>query len=158
VAGILQTRAHARLALRIHIWIGSPVGSIAMRASGPFDVKLTSLPAAPGIESANLGRMTLDKRFHGDLDASSLGEMLSAGDPGKGSAGYVAMERVIGVLQGRRGSFVLQHSASMNRGASTLSISVVPESGTDELTGLSGSMQIQIEQGKHFYVFDYDLT
>lgn len=129
-----------------------------MRASGPFEVKLTPQPAAPGIESANLGRMTLDKRFSGDLEASSLGEMLSAGDPGKGSAGYVAMERVTGTLQGRRGSFVLQHTATMNRGAPTLSISVVPDSGMDELAGLSGSKQIQIEQGKHFYVFDYDLT
>jgi hypothetical protein len=128
-----------------------------MRASGPFEVKLTPQPAAPGIESANLGRMTLDKHFSGDLEASSLGEMLSAGGGVQGSAGYVAMERVTGVLHGRRGSFVLQHTGSMNRGVPMLSISVVPDSGTDDLTGLSGSMQIQIEQGKHAYVFDYDL-
>lgn len=129
-----------------------------MRASGPFEVKLTPQAAAPGIESANLGRMTLDKHFSGDLEASSLGEMLSALGSEQGSAGYVAMERVTGVLQGRRGSFVLQHTGSMNRGAPTLSISVVPDSGTDDLKGLSGSMQIQIEQGRHSYIFDYDLT
>jgi len=128
-----------------------------MRANGPFEVKITPQPPAPGIETANLGRMTLDKRFSGELDATSLGEMLSAGDPSQGSAGYVAMERVTGLLQGRRGSFVLQHTATMNRGAPSLSISVVPDSGTEELVGLSGSMQIQIEQGKHFYNFDYSL-
>jgi hypothetical protein len=128
-----------------------------MRASGPFEVKLAPQPAAPGIEAANLGRMTLDKRFSGDLEAASLGEMLSAGGNVQGSAGYVAIERVTGTLHGKHGSFVLQHTGTMDRGAPSLSIHVVPDSGTDELTGLSGSMQIQIEQGKHFYTFDYSL-
>jgi hypothetical protein len=130
---------------------------MTMHASGTFDVKLTPQSAAPGIEAAQLGRQTIDKRFSGELEATSLGEMLSAGGNVQGSAGYVAIERVTGALQGKRGSFVLQHTGTMNRGVPSLSISVVPDSGTDELTGLSGSMHIQIEQGKHFYRFDYSL-
>ncbi|GLQ52691.1 DUF3224 domain-containing protein [Dyella flava] len=128
-----------------------------MHASGTFDVKLTPQSAASGIEAARLGRQTIDKRFSGELEATSLGEMLSAGGNVQGSAGYVAIERVTGVLQGKRGSFVLQHAGTMDRGVPALSISVVPDSGTDELTGLSGSMQIQIEQGRHVYHFDYRL-
>jgi hypothetical protein len=128
-----------------------------MQANGPFEVKLAPQPAAPGIEPANLGRMTIDKQFHGDLEATSLGEMLSAMGQVQGSAGYVAIERVIGTLHGRQGSFVLQHYGIMDRGAPQLTITVVPDSGTDALAGLSGSMQIQIEDGKHFYVFDYSL-
>jgi hypothetical protein len=130
---------------------------LIMQASGPFNVKLAPQPAAPGIEHANLGRQSIDKQFHGDLEASSLGEMLSAMGQVQGSAGYVAIERVIGTLHGKRGSFVLQHTGTMNRGVPQLSITVVPDSGTDELTGLTGSMQIQIEQGKHAYIFDYTL-
>ena len=128
-----------------------------MHASGTFDVKLTPQPAAPGIEAARLGRQIIDKRFSGELEATSLGEMLSAGGNVQGSAGYVAIERVTGVLQGKRGSFVLQHMGTMDRGVPSLSISVVPDSGTDELAGLNGSMQIQIEQGRHVYRFDYRL-
>jgi hypothetical protein len=128
-----------------------------MQANGPFEVKLTPQPAAPGIEPANLGRMTIDKQFHGDLEATSLGEMLSAMGQVQGSAGYVAIERVTGTLHGRQGSFVLQHYGIMDRGAPQLTIKVVPDSGTDALIGLSGTMQIQIEDGKHFYVFDYTL-
>jgi hypothetical protein len=130
---------------------------MAMHASGTFDVKLTPQSATPGIEAAQLGRQTIDKRFSGELEATSLGEMLSAGGNVQGSAGYVAIERVTGALQGKRGSFVLQHTGTMNRGVPSLSISVVPDSGTDELIGLSGSMQIQIEQGRHLYRFDYSL-
>jgi hypothetical protein len=125
-------------------------------ASGPFDVKLTPQPAEPDIDGG-LGRMALDKTFHGDLDATSKGTMLSAMTDVKGSAGYVALERVTGTLHGRRGSFVLQHSGTMDRGAPTLSVSVVPDSGTDELVGLSGTMAIVIAQGKHNYGFDYEL-
>ena len=128
-----------------------------MQANGPFDVKLTPQPAAPGIEPANLGRMTIDKQFHGDLQATSLGEMLSAMGQVQGSAGYVAIERVTGTLHGRQGSFVLQHYGIMDRGAPQLTITVVPDSGTDALAGLRGTMQIQIEDGKHSYVFDYTL-
>lgn len=129
-----------------------------MHASGTFDVKLAPQPAAPGIEAANLGRMTIDKRFHGDLDATSLGEMLSAGTPEGGSAGYVAIERVTGTLQGRAGSFVLMHFGLMDRGAPSLRVTVVPDSGTDELTGLRGELTIRIEQGQHEYGFEYTLA
>lgn len=128
-----------------------------MQAKGHFEVKLAPQPAAPGIEAADLGRMTLDKQFHGDLEASSLGEVLSAMGQVQGSAGYVAIERVTGTLHGRQGSFVLQHHGIMDRGAPQLSVTVVPDSGAEALTGLTGSLQIQIEQGRHFYVFDYAL-
>jgi Protein of unknown function (DUF3224) len=128
-----------------------------MQATGPFDVKLAPQSPAPGIESANLGRQTIDKQFHGDLEATSLGEMIATMGGVQGSAGYVAMERVTGVLHGKRGTFVLQHTGIMDRGAPSLVITVVPDSGTDALTGLTGTMTIQIEQGKHSYVFDYDL-
>ena len=125
-------------------------------ASGPFDVKLTPQPAEPDTDGG-LNRLALDKTFHGDLDATSKGTMLSAMTDVKGSAGYVALERVTGSLHGRRGSFVLQHSGTMDRGNPTLTISVVPDSGTDELVGLSGTMAIVIAQGKHNYGFDCEL-
>lgn len=128
-----------------------------MRANGTFEVKLAPQAAAPGIEQAGLGRMTIDKQFQGDLQATSLGEMLSAMGQVQGSAGYVAIERVTGTLHGKQGSFVLQHHGIMNRGVPQLSVSVVPDSGTEALTGLTGSLQIRIEQGQHFYVFDYEL-
>src|ERR1017187_3207657 len=127
-------------------------------ASGTFEVKLS--PQKPDNEvsaSANLGRLSIDKQFQGDLEATSKGEMLSAGTEVKGSAGYVAIERVTGALHGRRGSFVLQHSGTMNRGVPHLSITVVPDSGTEQLRGISGSLAIKIESGKHFYEFDYTL-
>jgi hypothetical protein len=128
------------------------------RATGPFDVKVT--PQKPDNEvsqAANLGRMTIDKQFHGDLEATSKGEMLSAMGEVKGSAGYVALERVSGTLAGRKGSFILQHSGTMDRGNPSLTISVVPDSGTDELKGLSGTMKIIIEGAKHSYDFGYSL-
>lgn len=127
-----------------------------MRATGTFDVKLLPL-ANDFAESAALGRMSIDKQFHGDLEAISQGQMLSFMSSVKGSAGYVAMERVTGKLSGRTGSFVLQHSATMDRGAPTLNVSVVPDSGTDELTGLTGKLQIIIADGKHAYEFEYSL-
>ena len=126
------------------------------KASGTFTVKLTALPF-DGVSSEMLGRRSIDKQFQGALDATSQGMMLSAGTATRGSAGYVAIEQVTGVLDGRRGSFVLQHHATMNRGAPSLSIVVVPDSGTDELTGLTGSMGITITDGKHFYDFEYTL-
>ena len=126
------------------------------RAAGPFDVKLIPQPADPATDGG-LGRMALDKTFRGDLDATSKGTMLAAGTAVKGSAGYVALERVTGALHGRRGSFVLQHSGTMDRGAPTLAITVVPDSGTDELAGLRGRMAIIIADGKHSYEFDYEL-
>ncbi|HEX8392364.1 MAG TPA: DUF3224 domain-containing protein [Longimicrobium sp.] len=120
---------------------------------GPFEVKLT--PQAD--EGSPVGRMLLDKQFHGDLQATSLGQMLAAMTPVTGSAAYVAIEQVTGSLNGRSGSFVLQHTGVMNRGAQSLTIHVVPDSGTGELEGLSGTMKIVIADGKHSYEFDYDL-
>jgi len=106
-------------------------------------------------EGATLGRMSIDKQFHGGLEASSTGEMLSAITSVKGSAGYVAIERVTGTLAGRNGTYTLQHSGAMTRGAQQLTITVVPDSGTG---GLTGRMAIRIETGgKHFYGFDYEL-
>ena len=125
--------------------------------TGRFDVKLTPQTASPGIEAAKLGRQTLDKQFHGDLNAHSLGEMLAAGTEVKGSAGYVAIERVTGTLLGKKGSFVLMHTGTMNRGQAQLTVQVVPDSGTDELTGLNGHMDIQIGSGQHLYTFDFSL-
>jgi len=128
-----------------------------MNARGPFEVKLAPQPLSYDAGGAMLARMTLDKQFHGDLEATSSGEMLSAGSA-VGSGAYVAIERVTGTLAGRRGSFILQHSATMNRGVPSLSITVVPDSGTDELTGLTGAMNIVIEAGKHSYDFEYALA
>jgi hypothetical protein len=129
-------------------------GNAAMQAKGPFEVKLAPQPDA----GDGLGRMSLDKQFHGDLEATSRGQMLSVMGEIKGSAGYVAMERVNGVLGGRKGTFALQHGGTMNRGTPSLSITVVPDSGTGELAGLAGRMDIRIEpDGKHFYDFEYTL-
>ncbi|HEV7492005.1 MAG TPA: DUF3224 domain-containing protein [Rhodanobacteraceae bacterium] len=129
-------------------------------AAGPFDVNLGPQPLAlkDDGEGATRARMSLDKRYHGDLDAISKGEMLSAMTGTEGSAGYVAIEKVSGTLGGRKGTFVLQHNATMTRGTPFLNIIVVPDSGTGELAGLTGSMKIDIaEGGKHFYAFDYRL-
>jgi len=101
--------------------------------------------------------MSIDKQFHGDLEATSKGEMLSAMTDTKGSAGYVAIERVTGKLQGRSGSFVLQHTGTMTRGEPQLTITVVPDSGSGQLVGLTGKMTIKITDGKHFYDFEYTL-
>jgi hypothetical protein len=122
------------------------------RAAGSFQVTLT-----PQDSDGMLARMSLVKTFHGDLEGSSSGQMLSAGTAVKGSAGYVAIERVEGILEGRRGSFVLQHSGTMTRGAPALIISVVPDSGTGELAGLAGTMAIIIANGAHSYEFEYTL-
>ncbi len=126
------------------------------RASGTFEVKL--VPQDDKSEDATLGRMTIDKQFHGDLEATSKGQMLTAGTVEKGSAGYVAIEKVSGTLKGRQGTFVLQHSATMTRGTPQLSITVVPDSGTGQLVGLSGKMDIIIADGKHSYDFEYTLA
>ncbi|HVS00566.1 MAG TPA: DUF3224 domain-containing protein [Thermoanaerobaculia bacterium] len=125
------------------------------RATGPFEVKLT--PQDDKAAGPVPGRMLLDKQFHGDLEAVSKGQMLAATTAVEGSAGYVAIEQVSGTLGGRRGTFVLQHSGIMNRGTPQLTITVVPDSGTDQLAGLTGKMDIQIAGGKHSYVFEYSL-
>jgi hypothetical protein len=130
---------------------------VTTHASGTFDVKITPQPP-DGHADGTLARLTIDKQFHGDIDATSKGQMLSAMTSVKGSAGYVAIERVSGTLAGRRGSFILQHSGTMNRGAPQLAITVVPDSGTDELTGLTGTMTIDTSGGKHAYEFTYALS
>lgn len=125
--------------------------------TGPFDIKRTAEPVHDRLTSL-LGRHALEKTYHGDLSAIGIGEMLSAGGTVPGSAGYVAIERVEGTLNGRKGAFYLQHNGIMNRGQTTLSIVVIPDSGTDELTGLTGMMDITLaEGGAHSYRFVYDL-
>jgi len=127
-------------------------------ATGPFDVKLAPQALSPVAEQSGLGRMSLDKQFHGALEATSAGEMLAFRDAAIGSGGYVAMERVRGTLDGRAGSFVLQHSSTMTRGEPQQSIAVVPDSGTDALAGLTGRMVVDIAPGgAHSYRFDYAL-
>jgi len=125
-------------------------------AKGPFDVKMT--PQGDVTDPAAVGRMSLDKAFHGDIEATSVGEMLGVRTAVAGSAGYVAIERVTGTLAGRKGTFALQHWGMMDNGTPDLKISVIPDSGTGELAGLSGTMTIDIQPGgKHFYVFTYTL-
>lgn len=131
---------------------------MSVRASGTFEVKLTPRASEAGDGGAGLVKMSIDKQFHGDLEAVSKGEMLADNKGDKGSGGYVAMERVSGTLHGRRGTFVLQHSGTMRRGAAELSITVVPESGTGELAGLEGKMTIKVAGGKHSYDFEYTLA
>jgi hypothetical protein len=130
-----------------------------MKATGKFDVKMTpqaSDLAAP--EGPFLGRMSLDKQYHGDLDAVAKGEMITAaGTAVKESAAYSAVERVSGTLHGKKGSFALQHTGDMTRGTPSLLITVVPDSGNGELAGLTGKMDIIIEGKQHSYVFEYDL-
>jgi hypothetical protein len=133
-------------------------GAQTRKASGTFDVKLTPQSSDDGRpDGPALGRMSIDKQFHGDLAGISKGEMLTATGAVKESAGYVAIERVTGTLHGRKGSFALQHSGFMTRGAPQLTITVVPDSGTGELTGLEGTMTIRIEGENHFYEMDYTL-
>jgi hypothetical protein len=125
-------------------------------ASGAFDVKASPLTSDFKADSG-LGRMSLDKQYHGDLEATAKGEMLYAGGPAKGSGGYVAIEQVSGTLQGRSGSFVLQHSGMMTPEGTHLAVTVVPDSGTGQLAGLTGTLTIKIEKGQHFYELDYGL-
>ena len=127
------------------------------QAKGTFEVEVAQLPPDGGAQDAALGRMSLDKQFHGDLEATGKGQMLTAGAP-SGSGAYVAIERVTGTLHGRNGGFVLQHSGTMTRGQPQMTITVVPDSGTDDLAGISGNLAIQIVDGKHFYNFDYTLS
>jgi hypothetical protein len=127
--------------------------------TGTFDVKLTPETLADKAADKTLARMSIDKQFHGELEGTSKGEMLSAVTMVKGSAGYVAIERVTGTLKGRKGSFVLQHSATMARGEPHLHIIVVPDSGTEELSGLAGTMKINVASGgQHSYDFEYTFT
>jgi hypothetical protein len=127
-------------------------------AGGTYEVRLTPQGQNSRLADATVDRMSIDKQFHGDLEATSKGEMLAVGTSVQGSAGYVAMEQVSGTLHGRRGTFALQHSGTITRGEAQLSVTVVPDSGTDQLEGLSGRMSIQIAAGKHSYDFEYTLA
>jgi hypothetical protein len=130
-----------------------------MKATGTFSVDMKPIDGyAEGINDIKLNRMSIDKSFEGDLTGTSKGEMLSAMTPVKGSAGYVAIEQVTGEIDGMKGSFVLQHFGTMHSGHDRLILEVVPDSGTGELKGISGSMSIKIEDGQHFYEFDFSVA
>ena len=130
--------------------------AIVKHASGPFDVKLNP-QTDDKIGEPTLGRMSIDKQYHGDLEATSKGQMLTAMSDVKGSGVYVAVERVNGTLHGRTGTFAMHHTGIMTRGVPQLSITVVPDSGTGQLVGLTGKMDIKIVEGKHSYDFEYTL-
>ena len=127
------------------------------QVSGSFDITRTAEPPFDTADGVTLGRMRFDKTFHGPLAATSVVHMTSAMTSVKGSAGYVAVERISGALEGRAGSFVVLHAGLMSRGAQSLTITVVPDSGTGELVGLAGSMAIEIVEGKHHYRMSYTL-
>jgi hypothetical protein len=127
-----------------------------MTASGTFEVKLKP-QTDENVGDPTVARMSIEKQFHGDLEGTSKGQMLAVQGDVKGSAGYVAMERVSGALAGQAGTFALQHTGTMNRGVPELSVTVVPDSGTGELKGLSGMLTIKIADGQHSYVFEYTL-
>jgi hypothetical protein len=129
-----------------------------MHASGPFDVKLAPQPADEKTNDPLMGRMSIDKHYHGELEAAGTGQMLTGGDYKTGSAAYVAMEKVSGTLQGRAGTFMLQHSGTLTQGTQQLSITIVPGTGTGQLTGIAGKMDVKIKEGgKHFYELEYTL-
>jgi len=131
--------------------------TVAEHAVGPFDVKMEPQGEPDKADGITLARYSGEKQYHGDLDGTAITIMLTAGTEVKGSAGYVAMERVTGSLKGRSGSFALQHSGTLTRGEPQLSITVVPDSGTGQLVGITGKMNIIIAAGKHSYEFDYTL-
>ena len=130
---------------------------MANHAKGTFDVKLTP-PAADDAAAGPFGRLFINKQFHGELDGTSNGQMMALAPGPEGSGAYVALERVSGTLNGRRGSFVLQHSGTMTKGVPTMSVTVVPDSGTEQLTGMAGKMTIVIADGKHSYEIEYTLA
>jgi hypothetical protein len=130
---------------------------ITAQAKGTFDVLLHPLGMEDIPGEAKLGRMSIDKQFHGDLAGTSKGQMLTSSTTTSGSAAYVAVERFTGTLNGKHGSFSLHHTGIMNRGAQSLVIKVVPDSGTQELTGISGTLTITVTDGQHSYAFDYSI-
>ena len=127
-----------------------------MNAHGTFEVQVTPKKAQDG-SNEPFAELLLGKKFHGDFEGTSKGEMLAAQTPVEGSAAYVAFELVSGVLNGKRGSFILQHKGTMRKGVYKMDVTVVPDSGTGELSGIFGTMSILIEDGKHSYEFDYTL-
>lgn len=128
-----------------------------MNAKGTFEIKMTGEPPYDAVEGVSLSRARFDKKFTGPLEATSHVEMLAARTPVEGSAGYVAIERIDGVLEGKRGTFVVMHVGVMNRGDRSLEIRIVPDSGTGELAGIAGRMDIQIVSGQHHYELEYEL-
>ncbi len=126
-------------------------------AYGTFDITMQPSPAGEGAGRVSVGRMLIDKYYSGDLIGIGQGEMLSAGNPASGSAGYVAIEHVTGTLGSLSGSFALQHSGTMHAGASLLTIAIVPGSGTDDLTGIEGKLKIDMVGGKHTYELEYSI-
>jgi Protein of unknown function (DUF3224) len=131
--------------------------TVTSHAAGTFDVKLVPQGPEDKTEGSTIAHLSIDKQYHGDLEATGRGEMLTATTSVKGSAGYVAMERISGTLRGRSGTFVLQHSGTMAHGAFNLSVTVVPDSATGQLTGLTGKLTGIVDNGKHSYEFDYTL-
>ena len=129
-------------------------GAMSIHARGFFTVAIVPLSPAP---AEGLSRFSINKEMHGDLEATTKGEMFSGGDPKQGAAGYVAIEVVTGTLQGKRGSFALQQLATMDAGGSKMTIVVVPGSGTGELTGISGVLAIDIADGRHSYDLEYSI-
>lgn len=127
---------------------------MSRQAHGTFSVNIRPLPSPP---AEGINRYSIDKQIHGDLEATSKGEMLGGGDPKQGAAGYVAMEIVTGTLAGRHGSFALEHFATMDASGPELRIVVVPGSSTGDLKGIAGTFNIRIENGQHYYDFDYSL-
>ena len=127
-----------------------------MTATGTFEVKMQP-QSDENVGDPTVGRMSLDKQFQGELEASSKGQMLAVRGDVPGSAGYVAMERVTGTLSGRTGTFALQHTGTMTRGVPEMSVTVVPDSGTGELKGIAGKMSVNIVEKKHFFEFEYTL-
>lgn len=129
-----------------------------MKITGKFDVELKPMEClVESVDKLNFGRMSIDKTFHGELAGESVGEMLNVRTSVDGSAGYVAIEQFVGELSGKKGSFALQHYGVMSKGTSTLTLEVVPDSAAGELAGLSGEMAIRIEEGQHYYDFDYKM-
>ncbi|QNK03442.1 DUF3224 domain-containing protein [Dyella telluris] len=126
-------------------------------AKGSFEVKITPQAPDEGVGDPSVGRMAIEKQFHGDMQGEGHGQMLAVGTAVDGSAGYVAMERVNGSVHGRQGSFALQHAGTLTRGTPQLSVTIVPDSGTDGLAGIAGHLTITIANGVHSYDLDYSL-
>ena len=156
--GTLTVLPDKTIARQIRVTKNSNQGGAAMtqHVSGTFEVKIT--PVEDKSSDSSLGRMTFEKQWQGELSGTSRGQMLTGGDVKAGSAGYVAIEKFTGTLKNKKGSFILQHSATMTKGKGDLTITVVPDSGTDELQGISGKITIRIENGKHFYDFEYSIS
>jgi Protein of unknown function (DUF3224) len=129
--------------------------TVTQHANGTFDVKLT--PQDDKSDDKSMGRMTIEKQWHGEMEGTSKGQMLTGGEVAKGSGTYVAIEKFTGTIGGRKGTLIFQHLGVMNRGAADLTVAVVPDSGTDQLQGITGKLTIKIEGGKHFYDFEYTI-